>query len=86
MKIEILIENGKPLVVFPEQLERDKSIVCYSQTDSHVSAARAYLRTLKKPAQGSADELASWRALRAYCDKAIYIHNLHNHDGQTSCK
>lgn len=49
MKIEFRIEDGKTLLVFPSEVERDKSIGVWSEREEHASASRSCLRTLKKP-------------------------------------
>lgn len=65
MKLELYIEQGAPLLVFPQQMERDKSMTCYSMREGHASASRAYLRSLKKPE--TVEELrACWRMLVHY--------------------
>lgn len=65
MKLELLMENGRPLIVFPDQLERDKTILVYTTTDGHSSASRAYLRRLKKPE--TAEEIKRcWQLLAFY--------------------
>lgn len=65
MKLELYIEQGAPLLVFPQQIERDKTMLCYSMREEHASASRAYLRRLKKPE--TAEELrACWRLLAFY--------------------
>lgn len=65
MKLEILIEDGKPLIVFSQEINRDKTINCCSQQDGHTQATRGYLRTL--PAPQTREEIrAAWRALKWY--------------------
>lgn len=65
MKIEIYLEDGKPLIVFADQINYDKTIVCYSQCEEHTSATRGYLRKLAKPE--TEEEIAeAWRALGNY--------------------
>ncbi len=53
MKIDARLEkNGgrlRPVLFFPDDIERDKSIGCFSAWDGHASAARAYMRQCKKP-------------------------------------
>lgn len=65
MKLELYIEQGHPLLVFPQQVERDKTMVCYSMREGHASAARGYLRTLKRP-QSREDMRACWVLLKHY--------------------
>lgn len=65
MKLEIRLENGNPILFFTDSENRDKTIDCYTQREEHSSAARAYMRSLKKPSTG--DELgACWALLGAY--------------------
>ena len=68
MKIEFRIEQGAPLIVFPDELERDKSIGVWSAREEHATAQRGYLRTLRKP-ETEDEKKASWRALRFYCNR-----------------
>lgn len=68
MKIEFRIENGAPLLVFPGEMERDKSISVWSQREEHATAQRAYLRSLRKP-ETEQEKKTAWRALRYYCNR-----------------
>lgn len=65
MKLEIYIEDGTPLIAFPQQINRDKTINCCSQKDGHTQATRGYLRTLTMP-QTKEEIAAAWRALAWY--------------------
>ena len=65
MKLEIYIEDGQHLIVFPQQINRDKTVNCCSQRDGHTQATRAYLRTLAMP-QTAEETKAAWRALAWY--------------------
>ncbi len=53
MKIDARLEkNGgrlRPILFFPDDVERDKTICSFSPWDGHGSAARAYMRRCKKP-------------------------------------
>jgi hypothetical protein len=53
MKIDARLEkNGgilRPVIFFPDEVERDKTIACYSPRDGHGTAARAYMRQCRKP-------------------------------------
>ena len=69
MKIEIYIEDGTPLIVFPQQINRDKTVNCCSQRDGHTQATRAYLRTLAMP-QTAEETKAAWRAIGNYAQIA----------------
>lgn len=65
MKIEIYMEDGKPLIVFADQINGDKTVNCCSQQDGHTQATRAYLRTLPRPE--TREQLrAAWHALKWY--------------------
>lgn len=68
MKIEFRIEDEKPLLVFPDEQERDKSISVWSQREEHATAQRAYLRRLRKP-ETEEEKKQAWRALRYYCNR-----------------
>lgn len=65
MKIHVKIEDGAPLLVFPDNMNRDKSIGVYSEKDGHSSASRAYVRKLKAP-ETEAELLAAWKAVEGY--------------------
>lgn len=53
MRIEARLEQFagalRPVLFFPDDVERDKTIGAYSLSEGHVSAARAYMRQCKKP-------------------------------------
>lgn len=53
MKIEARFERIagglRPILFFPDDVERDKTIGAYSPSEGHSSAARAYMRQCKKP-------------------------------------
>ena len=65
MKLEIRLEDGKPILFFTDSENRDKTIDCYTQRDGHNTAARAYMRRLSKPSTGE-DLGACWALLGAY--------------------
>lgn len=65
MKIEIYIEDGAPLLVFPQQINRNKTVNCYSQRAGHVQVTRAHLRTLAMPDSGP-ETIEAWRVLAYY--------------------
>jgi hypothetical protein len=73
MKIETRLETigGQlvPVLFFPDEVERDKSIAAYSEKDGHISAARAYMRQCKKPSS-EAEYLACFQVLRRYCQRS----------------
>ena len=65
MKIHVKIEAGAPLLIFPEIVNRDKTIEVYSQKEGHCSASRAYLRSLKNP-ETESELSAAWKAVEQY--------------------
>jgi hypothetical protein len=73
MKIETRLETigGQlvPVLFFPDEIERDKTIAAYSEKDGHISAARAYMRQCKKPSS-EAEYLACFQVLRRYCQRS----------------
>lgn len=68
MKIIVKMEDCKPVLFFPEEQNDDKTIQCFSTTDGHAPANRAYMRSLKAPQ--TKDEL-----LRAFLVLARYAKN-----------
>ena len=73
MRIEARLEKNagamRPVLFFPDDVQRDKKIGAYSLKDGHVSAARAYMRECKKPE--SPDEYAAvFKALGDYFSAA----------------
>lgn len=72
MKIEARLENLagalRPVLFFPDDVERDKTIACYSPRDGNASAARSYMRQCKKP--GTPEEYAAVYAVLAEYFKA----------------
>jgi hypothetical protein len=75
MKIIVKLENETPIFFFPEEKERDGSIVCYSPREGHSSASRAYMRGLKSPAT-KGDIVKCWHELSRYAQHAAYCENL----------
>jgi hypothetical protein len=69
MRIDIRIEQiggrGRPVLFFPDEVERDKSIGCYSEAEGHSSAVRAYLRQCKKP-ESPSERAEAWAVLERY--------------------
>lgn len=53
MRIEARLERFRgalrPVLFFPDDIERDKSIGVYSPSEGSSTAARAYMRRCKKP-------------------------------------
>jgi hypothetical protein len=74
VKIEARIESigGKayPVIFFPDEIERDKTIGAYSLRDGHTSAARAYMRQCKKP-ETPEEYTAAYRLIVAYFNEAL---------------
>jgi len=72
MKIDARLESvaGQlvPVLFFPDEVERDKTIGAFSEREGHVSASRAYMRQCKPPATES-EFLACFQVLRRYCQR-----------------
>lgn len=72
MKIDVRLETigGQlvPVLFFPDEIERDKTIAAYSEQEGHSSAARAYMRQCKPPSTES-EYLACFQVLRRYCQR-----------------
>lgn len=72
MKIDARLETigGKlvPVLFFPDEVERDKTIGAFSELEGHVSASRAYMRQCKPPSTES-EYLACFQVLRRYCQR-----------------
>lgn len=73
MKIETRLEtiDGQlvPVLFFPDEIERDKTIAAYSEREGHSSASRAYMRQCKKPSS-EVEYLACFQVLRRYCQRS----------------
>jgi hypothetical protein len=73
VKIETRLETigGQlvPVLFFPNEVERDKTIAAYSEREGHVSASRAYMRQCKPPSTES-EFLACFQVLRRYCQRS----------------
>jgi hypothetical protein len=73
MKIETRLETigGQlvPVLFFPDEIERDKTISAYSEKEGHTSASRSYMRQCKKPSS-EAEYLACFQVLRRYCQRS----------------
>ena len=73
MKIETRLETigGQlvPVLFFPDEIERDKTLSAFSEREGHVSASRAYMRQCKKPSS-EAEYLACFQVLRRYCQRS----------------
>lgn len=72
MKIEAKLEDfgGQlvPVLFFPDEIERDKTIGAFSEREGHSTASRAYMRQCKKPSS-EAEFLACFQVLRRYCQR-----------------
>lgn len=72
MKIEARLETiaGQlvPVLFFPDEVERDKTIGAFSEHEGYVSASRAYMRQCKPPSTES-EYLACFQVLRRYCQR-----------------
>lgn len=73
MKIEARLETiaGKlaPVLFFPDEVERDKTIAAFSEREGHSSASRAYMRQCKKPST-EAEYLACFQVLKRYAARS----------------
>lgn len=73
MKIDVRLETIRgqlvPVLFFPDEIERDKTIAAYSESEGHSSASRAYMRQCKKPSS-EAEYLACFQVLRRYCQRS----------------
>lgn len=73
MKIEIRLETigGQlvPVLFFPDEIERDKTIGAYSELEGYFTDSRAYMRQCKKPSS-EAEYLACFQVLRRYCQRS----------------
>lgn len=72
MKIDVRLENSGgqlvPVLFFPDEVERDKTIAAFSERDGHSTASRAYMRQCKPPTTES-EHLACFQVLRRYCQR-----------------
>jgi hypothetical protein len=65
MKLEIRLEDGKPIIFFTDALNQSKNIQCYSMADQHNHASRGYMRSLPKPETAHEKNMA-WDLLKHY--------------------
>ena len=75
MKIIIRMEDGHPILFFPEEKEVDGRIPCWAQSGEHSTATRGYMRKLKAPAPGDETRRA-WVALGQYAGHVAYVENI----------
>lgn len=73
MKIDVRLETIEgqlvPVIFFPDEIERDKTIAAYSEKEGHISASRAYMRQCKKPSS-ELEFLVCFQVLRRYCQRS----------------
>lgn len=62
MKIDIRMEKGAPIIFYPDDVNRDGSIVCVTQAEGHCTAQRASMHRLLKP-QTAREIRAAWQFL-----------------------
>jgi hypothetical protein len=67
-RLESVAGQLVPVLFFPDEVERDKTIGAFSERDGHVSASRAYMRQCKPPSTES-EYLACFQVLRRYCQR-----------------
>lgn len=72
MRIIVKFEEGRPILFFPDDVERDKSISCWRESEEHSSAQRAYMRALPDPATPE-QRAQAWRVLARYAKHAEYV-------------
>jgi len=69
MKIEIRFEQiggrERPIIFFPDEVERDKQIGAYSEAEGHVLSSRAYMRRCRKP-ENLTERVEAWAVLERY--------------------
>lgn len=74
MKIDVRLENFNghlvPVLFFLDEIERDKTIACYSLKEGHNSASRAYMRQCKKP-DNPDDFIQCYKLIVAYFNEAL---------------
>lgn len=74
MKIDVRLESFDgalhPVLFFPDDIERDKTINCYSLRDGHSSASRAYMRNCKKPEKPE-EFISAYRSIISYYNDAL---------------
>ena len=74
MKIELRLEDGKPIIFLLSEIEENK-VTCWTDKEEHGSATRGYMRSLEKPAT-RAQFLACWKTLQRYSAHVIYTMEL----------
>lgn len=69
-RLERIADGFRPVLFFPDDVQRDKTIGAYSLRDGHTSAARAYMRQCKKP-ETPEEYTAVYRLIVAYFNDAL---------------
>lgn len=73
MRIEARLEKTdfgfRPVLFFPDEIERDKTIAAFTEHEGHNAASRAYMRQCKKP-NTEAEFLACFQVLKRYAARA----------------
>jgi hypothetical protein len=72
MKIDIRLEDGKPILFFLniDVNSKNNLINCFNHKEMHNQASRAYMRSLKKPLTKN-ELLESFRLLKYYANEFI---------------
>lgn len=69
MRITIKMEDGRPVLFFPDDVANPGRVVCYAAMGEHSEAARAYMRRLPAPVT-PAERAACWDFLARYARSA----------------
>ena len=69
MKIEVKFEQiegrERPIIFFPDEIERDKQISAFSEAEGHVLSSRGYMRRCRKP-ETPTERVEAWVFLERY--------------------
>ncbi len=69
-RLEATDHGLRPILFFPDDVQRDKTIGCFTLHDGHNTASRAYMRKCREPV--NPDDFASvYRLLAGYCGDAV---------------
>lgn len=74
MKLEIRLEDGKPIIFLLSEIDRNM-VTCFTDKESHSSATRGYMRSLPKPKTRN-EIFASWETLERYANSVSYAMKL----------
>lgn len=69
MKITVKMEDGRPVLFFPDEKANPGRVLCFAPVGEHSEASRAYMRSLPPP-MGNNERLAAWRAVALYARRA----------------